>query len=196
MPAKRKLSAETISRLHELYHSDVNIYAIGKLLGYDYKKTLRPVLVEAYGEQALVERFKRLCAVTKFGKSNPMFGKTGAAHHRWTPRRESSQGYWKIDAPEWYTGLGVSGRKVHEHTIVMCEKLGVTELPSHMVVHHKDGRKLNNHPDNLELLNRGSHMVTHRWMRHRKKVQRLSRKGVGPKQDRSAQRPEKGDDIV
>ena len=47
-----------------------------------------------------------------------------------------------------------------EHRLVMEEKLGRLLLPSE-VVHHKDGNKTNNHPDNLELFSsNGKHIST------------------------------------
>ena len=39
---------------------------------------------------------------------------------------------------------------VFKHRLVMQEKLG-RKLHKHETVHHKDGNRLNNHPDNLEL---------------------------------------------
>lgn len=43
----------------------------------------------------------------------------------------------------------------------MEEKLG-RKLSSDEIVHHKDGNKLNNNPDNLEITNRREHMNIHR----------------------------------
>jgi hypothetical protein len=49
---------------------------------------------------------------------------------------------------------------VREHRLVMEEKLGRYLEPGE-VVHHKDGDKLNNHPDNLELFRRNAdHLAT------------------------------------
>lgn len=55
-----------------------------------------------------------------------------------------------------------NGRQVPFHRIVMAEKLG--RPLSHLeVVHHIDGNKQNNSPENLELLNNQSeHMILHR----------------------------------
>lgn len=48
----------------------------------------------------------------------------------------------------------------HEHRVVMEEKLG-RSLNSHEIVHHVDGNKKNNHPDNLIVTNRSKHAVHH-----------------------------------
>jgi hypothetical protein len=47
------------------------------------------------------------------------------------------------------------------HRQVMEQKLN-RPLTSQDIVHHKDGNKLNNHPDNLELLTRAQHINLHR----------------------------------
>lgn len=63
-----------------------------------------------------------------------------------------SQGY-KVITPNRET-------KVYEHRMVMEEKLG-RPLTSEEIVHHIDGNKQNNDPENLELTNRSEHMRIH-----------------------------------
>lgn len=64
-----------------------------------------------------------------------------------------NNGYRLVHLPEhhraWKTGY------VYEHIVVMEEKLG-RPLNASEVVHHKDENKLNNVPDNLELMNNHS----------------------------------------
>jgi hypothetical protein len=51
---------------------------------------------------------------------------------------------------------------VREHILVMEKKLG-RFIKTHEVVHHLDGNKLNNNPDNLSLLtSQSEHMIFHR----------------------------------
>lgn len=60
-------------------------------------------------------------------------------------------------------GEGKSYRKFrgrHLHRVVAERKIGRQLLPGE-VVHHIDGDKLNNHPDNLEVLSQAEHMRRH-----------------------------------
>lgn len=48
-----------------------------------------------------------------------------------------------------------------EHRLIIKKKLGLKRLFSKLIVHHKDGNKRNNDPNNLELLNRTQHINLH-----------------------------------
>lgn len=67
-------------------------------------------------------------------------------------------------------GEGRTYRKLngrHEHRVVAEQKLGRALLPGE-IVHHIDGDKLNNHPDNLEVMTQAEHIRIHkpsRWER-------------------------------
>lgn len=51
---------------------------------------------------------------------------------------------------------------VREHRKVIAEKLNMPALPKDMVCHHIDGNKLNNDPDNLEIMTLSEHSRLHR----------------------------------
>ena len=189
MPARRKFSDETIGQMLEAFHSDMNGEAVAKSFGTSYFPTLRRLWLESYGNDALKARHARLSAISKIGNLNPMRGKFKHRHHRYKEDKISSMGYRLIPAPRWYTGPRDKGYLVHEHVIVACQAARIRQLPPHHIVHHKDDNKLNNHPDNLEIMSRGKHAVTHRWLDHYRKVQRLSRKGVQTKQSGKASNP-------
>lgn len=71
-------------------------------------------------------------------------GDVGEAHAR---RRANGEG---CITPDGYKLIGVDGESIFEHRHVMSNVLGrpLTDVER---VHHKDGDRLNNEPDNLEL---------------------------------------------
>lgn len=77
-------------------------------------------------------------------------------------RLVSGDGRWMIRAPEGYKGKTyIKGLYVYEHRYLMEQKLGRL-LTDDEVVHHIDGNKLNNDPENLELKTREQHNTIHR----------------------------------
>ncbi len=64
-------------------------------------------------------------------------------------RHKTSQGYIRVYAPNHPRAQGHGGY-VAEHHIVMEKKLG-RYLEAHETVHHEDGNRQNNDPDNLQL---------------------------------------------
>jgi biotin operon repressor len=70
-------------------------------------------------------------------------------------------GYHYIDKQGYMVNCSDRKNKYYVHRRVMEEKLG-RKLKSNEIVHHIDGNKLNNNPDNLELTNRSEHINKHR----------------------------------
>ena len=61
-----------------------------------------------------------------------------------------SHGYWKVPVPPELRHLTGGAAHVGEHRLVMAQQLG-RALARDEVVHHKNGDRLDNRPDNLEL---------------------------------------------
>ena len=94
----------------------------------------------------------------KSGKNNHMYGLRGENSQFFTGDRLNNYGYQLLYKPE-HPNAYPDGY-VLEHRYVMSEHLG-RPLRKSEVVHHIDGDKLNNRIENLELMNRSSHMKLH-----------------------------------
>lgn len=67
-------------------------------------------------------------------------------------------GFWYENG---YRVVYENGHEIKEHILVMEKKLG-RKLTTDEVVHHIDGNKTNNNPNNLLVMNRGEHSRLHR----------------------------------
>lgn len=86
-------------------------------------------------------------------------GRRGARGANWQGGRYVIRsGYVRVNAPEGHPGA--KSGSIFEHRLVMEQKLG-RYLERHEIVHHIDGDKQNNHPDNLELKTNGEHIREH-----------------------------------
>ena len=80
-------------------------------------------------------------------------------------KRISKNGYVVIldedDVDSFDTGTGKKG--VYEHRLIAREIMG-RNLYEDEVVHHLDGNKINNSPDNLLVLSNSQHTKLHQWL--------------------------------
>lgn len=92
----------------------------------------------------------RSCGVSYSLKLKPRA--MGELNHHWHGGRHERRGYVYIYMPEHpsVVGKGVHQRYVREHRLVMEKMLG-RYLYQWEVVHHKNGVKNDNRPENLEL---------------------------------------------
>lgn len=98
-------------------------------------------------------------SASKKGANNPHFGKRGAE----TP-------HFRGDCPDGrgYLTRRVNGRRQFVHRIVAAAMLGipVEQMPDTMSVHHIDGNRTNNDPDNLAVTTKSGHNRIHKRYRH------------------------------
>jgi hypothetical protein len=91
-----------------------------------------------------------------------------AAHWKGGTHKDP-KGYIQQHAPEHPAAKG--NGYVMQHRLVMEQIIG-RYLTADEVVHHIDGNRANNCPDNLQLMTRGDHTALHRPDRNRKTLGR------------------------
>lgn len=72
----------------------------------------------------------------------------------------SGAGYWMIPAPISYSGKIYSSGLIYEHRYILEQKLG-RYLESYETAHHINENKLDNSPENIELINTKEHNSYH-----------------------------------
>jgi hypothetical protein len=75
--------------------------------------------------------------------------------------------------------MGSNGKSTGQHRVVMERLLG-HPIPAGMVVHHIDGNKRNNHPDNLQLMTPSEHVRHHAKEKRYWKDSELAQLGTMP----------------
>jgi hypothetical protein len=162
-----------------LYLFEVEKVSIQNIARTIHAKSVRVAefLKSRYPQEVIDKRTSDLKRVSKLGDKNPMCGKCGKDHHNYIGQVSDGKGYLMMLRPDWYTGRKHS-KHVFVHSVVMCEHIGLTEIPKGFVVHHIDGNKLNNDIDNLALLTNGAHSKLHQMQLKMGKMQRLG-KAVG-----------------
>ena len=77
-------------------------------------------------------------------------------------------GYYVVRKPAGYLGSTlIWGRYVYEHRLIMEHVLGRLLRPDE-VVHHCNGDRLDNRPENLDLMTKAQHLRHHNRMRGKK----------------------------
>ena len=159
-----KTTAEKVAETKELFETTSMTYAqIAEHLGISFHQVLN-VIHRHYSLEYIRERKVKNYRAARLGDKNPAYGKRRELSHRYVGEVEDGKGYLMILRPEWYTGRKKS-HHVFVHHVVVCENLGLTEIPQKYNVHHCDGNKKNNEFSNLVLLSMSDHTALHQWLR-------------------------------
>lgn len=161
-------------------NSTLTLQEIADDLGSNYKFVWQHV-AKTYSPEARLRRKQQNYRASKLGEQNPQFGKKYDGHYEHL--YVGASGYVVVRKPEWYTGR-VNKTDVFEHTVVVCEALGLTEIPPGFVVHHIDRNRSNNDLSNLSLMTRAAHTRLHQLERLETRA-----KPVGSSCSRSAEQP-------
>lgn len=165
------VSPEIVQKICDLYaNTDLSVHNIRKQVNMRYNR-VKDVISANFSAEYIANRKHSEYAKSKLGEKNPMYGKFREENPRYKGIVSDGKGYLMCLKPDWYTGRKGTNH-VFVHTIVMCEALGLTELPKGWVVHHINGDKYNNDINNLALLTNCAHSRIHTFQRNHCKVQR------------------------
>ena len=179
-PNKRKpISQDKIQLVCNLFLNTNNtLQDIVKESRLEYWE-MQNILNDNFTEEQQKARKRKLYSLSKIGTKNPMKDKCNIEHPRYKGIVDDGNGYLMCLKPDWYTGR-IKSKYVFVHSVVMCEYLGITEIPKGFCVHHINGDKKDNDISNLALLNISAHSKLHSLENNLCKVQRLFKYEVGP----------------
>lgn len=145
-------------------NTNLTLEQIAQEAGYGYKIVWNTV-TRLYDESTRKARKQKNYSISKQGDKNPMKDKTRSKHHNWIGGEVGDgNGYIMVLKPEWYTGRQGS-KYVFKHSVVICEALGLTEIPRGWIVHHVDRDRTNNEINNLALMTNAAHNRLHQLER-------------------------------
>lgn len=150
------MSEDNVAQVMHLYCQDaarMTLTEIADRLGTRYANVQHVVAKNLTPEQMYEQKAVRY-ARSKLGDANPMRHKSGSLHHNYKGDVGDGYGYLQRKIGDQYHFV---------HRLVMEEVLGlpVGGLASSIAVHHVDGDKQNNAPNNLAALNHSAHTRLH-----------------------------------
>jgi len=147
---------------HYYENTELTIANIAKKLHLPFNRVYKYILRE-YSSEYRKTRKSMCYKNSKLGELNPMFGLRLDQTTNYIGNVSDGKGYLMHTRPEWYTGRKGS-RHIFCHHLVVCQNLGLTEVPRGYVVHHCDFNPHNNDFSNLVLLSMGDHTRLHRYL--------------------------------
>ena len=103
-------------------------------------------------------------SIEKMKRSQQGVARKGPLSSNWKGGRYKSRGYWYVIQP--------NGRHALEHRLVMEQVLGRPLLDSEKV-HHRNGKKDDNRPENLTVTDNADHKKTHQAVLKELRASRL-----------------------
>ena len=157
--------------------TDLTVLNIAKELDLGWK-VIWNYLHKNYTKEFIQTRKRKSYSLSKLGDKNPQYGKQAV---NFKELKEDGYGYYLTVKPDWYTGRKGS-QHVFSHSVIVCQALGLTEIPKGFCIHHINGDTRDNNIHNLALVTIQGHGKFHTVKRRRNDYP----KGVGPKKVRSA----------
>ena len=157
-------------RIKTLYETtELTQQQIADTVGVSWKVVFT-VIKKGYSSAYRKQRKATSYRNSKLGDKNPMYGKIGSDHPGYIGAVSDNKGYLMVLKPSWYTGRKKS-KHVFQHHVVVCEALGITEIPKGYHVHHINGDRCDNSYANLLMLTAGDHMRLHARQRRAETIQ-------------------------
>lgn len=150
-----------IMMLRHLYeNTDLTLEQIAESLDTT-RKVIGRIINNYYTKEYRLQRKSRCYRNSKLGSKNPAYGRFQEDSVRW---KNDKRGYFTMTKPEWYTGRQRTAN-IFVHHVVMCEHLGITEIPAGHCVHHCDLNHQNNEIGNLIMMTMAEHTALHQYLR-------------------------------
>ena len=152
------------NKVKEMFdNTDLTMVEIASSIPCDVS-IVRRIIRKNYTMEQFSKRKSRIYKNSKIGDKNPMKDKFREQHHNYVGDVSDGKGYIMCLKPDWYTGRQ-GCKHVFKHHLVMCEALGLTEIPRGYCIHHIDGNKINNSLENLSMLSLSAHTRLHQLER-------------------------------